>query len=523
MKAIVYRIRLLEPTLATALDGDPNSAVSYGFLPGSMLRGAIIGKYLQQKNLSELDLTNTDHRRLFFDSTNRFLNGYLVSCLEDSNAARRSLPVLLSLMKEKGENTKFQDFAHKVGDLGKQWQAASGDFCLMYEGKVSFVSASRHVSIHTMRDRVRGRAIEESGAVFRYDSLAQDQMFEAVILCKNDNDAEELRSLMNGTFTIGGSTSAGYGRTCFEQIDIKDDWKEYTLPASQEADPFVLTLLSDTLIRDNNGQHTIDSKVFEQTVKNSFSLPGLTLDRAYLRGRTIGGFNRKWGLPLPQATALQMGSVFVFSCTDCPEKELKRLEWHGIGERRVEGFGRIAVNWHGHHSQLTKFEPADSTATTEITINDGESKVLAERMTRRMLRRKLDESLFGKVQSIVVTKPPSKSQLSRLRSIIRDELFKETPNLDRVSTYCNGLNHRSTSRKQFEDARIGQQNLLAWMLGKLQLMDEQQWADEIGFVEDKRPSLGAIKATSDEPLRNEYLLRLIDGVLEKAIKEKRGS
>lgn len=34
--------------------------------------------------------------------------------------------------------------------------------------------------------------------------------------------------------------------------------------------------------------------------------------RYYIGQREIGGFNRTWGLPLPQAVAFQMGSVFVY-------------------------------------------------------------------------------------------------------------------------------------------------------------------------------------------------------------------
>ena len=49
MKVINYRIDLLEPTLVTSLQGDPNSAVAFDYLPGSVLRGILIGKYLGSK------------------------------------------------------------------------------------------------------------------------------------------------------------------------------------------------------------------------------------------------------------------------------------------------------------------------------------------------------------------------------------------------------------------------------------------------------------------------------------------
>src|SRR5205807_585423 len=73
MTIITYRVTLLEPTLVTSLQGDPNSGVAFDYLPGSVLRGAFIGKYLGSKSA---DTGKNTLRRLFFDGTTRYLNGY---------------------------------------------------------------------------------------------------------------------------------------------------------------------------------------------------------------------------------------------------------------------------------------------------------------------------------------------------------------------------------------------------------------------------------------------------------------
>lgn len=56
----------------------------------------------------------------------------------------------------------------------------------------------------------------------------------------------------------------------------------------------------------------------------------------------VGGFNRKWGLELPQTLAVSAGSVLVFEATQTltPE-ELLTLEHEGLGDRKAEGFGRF--------------------------------------------------------------------------------------------------------------------------------------------------------------------------------------
>lgn len=64
MKTIHYQITLEEPVLVTALEGDPNTATSFSYLPGSVLRGAIIGRYMRQKQLKRLDDTDETVCRL---------------------------------------------------------------------------------------------------------------------------------------------------------------------------------------------------------------------------------------------------------------------------------------------------------------------------------------------------------------------------------------------------------------------------------------------------------------------------
>ena len=89
MKTIIYRLTLLEPVLVTALDGDPNSAVAFDYLPGSVLRGALIGQYLRVNNISpkQFNAGNDEIQRLFFNGGTRFLNGYPVE------RNQRTLPV----------------------------------------------------------------------------------------------------------------------------------------------------------------------------------------------------------------------------------------------------------------------------------------------------------------------------------------------------------------------------------------------------------------------------------------------
>src|SRR5437763_1600439 len=108
MKVIQYRIDLLEPTLVTSLLGDPNSGVAFDYLPGSVLRGILIGKYLSTKSADASDVSDASDptlRRLFFDGTTRYLNGYPLDAYDHPG-----LPVPASWQHVKGQENEIFDF-----------------------------------------------------------------------------------------------------------------------------------------------------------------------------------------------------------------------------------------------------------------------------------------------------------------------------------------------------------------------------------------------------------------------------
>src|SRR5947209_11392063 len=120
MKVIKYNVELLEPTLVTSVQGDPNSAVAFDYLPGSVLRGILIGKYLNNKYVDrkKVDAANDDLQRLFFNGTTRYLNAYPLDAYGDPG-----LPVPISWQQAKDDKDgPIFDFAVKEGDDKKQWQ-----------------------------------------------------------------------------------------------------------------------------------------------------------------------------------------------------------------------------------------------------------------------------------------------------------------------------------------------------------------------------------------------------------------
>ena len=70
----------------------------------------------------------------------------------------------------------------------------------------------------------------------------------------------------------------------------------------------------------------------------------VTVERIRWGFTEAGGYNRTWGLSLPQRPALAAGSVVLLRAQqELPLDLLLAVEHEGLGERRIDGFGRSRI------------------------------------------------------------------------------------------------------------------------------------------------------------------------------------
>jgi CRISPR-associated protein Csx10 len=338
MKTVTFHMTAVQPLLLTSLQGDPNSSVSFPYVPGSVIRGALIGQYCQGKVLNLEDL---QVQRWFFDGTTRYLHAYpLVDRM-------RTVPVPRVLAAEKmaeWEHEQLQVYDRSVArPPSTALRSLTGFLARDRRGTLKYTATRMLVNIHNQRDRLRGRGVEGAGAVFRYEAIAPEQTFAAAILCA-DHDAAMIRSLVPARLWVGGSRSAGYGEVRIDNLMIVDHWSEIqpsmpgNLPEDDDAIPvatagatrLVITLTSDMILRAAHGGYTTEPP--NNWISALLGIR-LTLDDTHTMLGTVlhGGFNRTWGLPVPQMPALAAGSVLTYTCDTRPTAaDLARLEAEGL-------------------------------------------------------------------------------------------------------------------------------------------------------------------------------------------------
>ncbi len=556
MNGLTYTLRLIEPVLLKNLEGDANSARSLPYIPGSVIRGAIISAYFENNRFSETDAGEPEFRRLFLDGTTRYLHAF------PDGDGERTLPTPLSWKIRKddadGDETDPANWCKKivktvnVFDFSQE-EADEDDLktfksATYWKGDETVYTAETpfQLNVHNQRDAVIGRSTEDQGGIFRYEALAAGLVFRGIILAEKNDELANL--LKDRKIMLGKARTAGYGLAQIVDVEpLLPDWRyglywnesedrdnyddyedyedyedeEYSDASHQEKEifKFVVHFISAGLVRDSRGQFTPDPKLAIEANLNC----SLETKKIFRASEIVGGFNRKWGLQLPQVMAISPGSVFVYkSKTPLSRKLLNKLEETGVGERRAEGFGNLIV-----HTYLPKkFEWSKSKSDellpdiVNIKLNDVENE-LAERMLKRLLRKDLDTILMKTVQNSVIDGQIPNSQISRWRTILRSEIGKKATEIttDCIETFYVEFK-KSDSCESFHRARVGKKRLTQWIEDIL-YGEKSPW-NQMGKPETRSWGLEKSPEVTADDLAAEYKLRLIDAVLAYHSKRNRG-
>ncbi|MDZ8227615.1 RAMP superfamily CRISPR-associated protein [Nostoc sp. ChiVER01] len=532
MKVITLSLRTQQPILATSFAGDPNSDVSYSYIPGSMIRGAVIGRYMKQHSLSELNLAKDEVKRLFFDGNSTcYLNAYL-----QSKEGKRTLPIPRSWFKEKNTELtdesplRVYDFSLDKGDELETPKPFGEGFWTKERGMITHYKENRRINIHNHRDRKKGRSRQGEGEIFRYEAIDSEQTFQAVILCSSETDAQVIRNLLakSPDIWLGGSQSAGYGHTQIHISNIIDaaDWNEVNIPVDDDDRTdrkfLTATLLSDLILRDDWGQYAI----IPPSTKHEIPAP-LTRElkkilggeiqpiRCFSSSTIVGGFNRKWGLPLPTVTALAAGSVFVFKLENSlTSEQIQVIETKGIGERKTEGFGRVTINWLNQEDFILKVpDPISDTSVPKLETDSSHN--LAAQMAERLLHKKLDEALQKYLGRNSIKGDIRNSQLSRLEFVARQAL---------TTGDCNLVVSLLQVSSQFDNAKIGGNNQSLKQQLETWLSHPNSWS-WMSNQQELRVNVASVERSiidefaQNSKLAEKYTLRLIMALAKKAKKE----
>ena len=391
-----YRLVVLKPESGIAIHKSRASdqfTPTLDYLPGSTVRGAYAQMFINKRGVGDRAF-----RRIFVDEKVRF-SDFLPSNTADLN----QYPVLLPASAAACKRHKFDhreslhdQLISQYGNSAREGRGQEGcPVCGEPLGRIedkyiddvqacNEIEFATQLRMHVGISRATGSTIH--GMLFSHQLMVpkfewkqdnlqryldkKDLYFIGTFAAPDDEADDLFREIdqvlpAREHLSIGASRTRGQGECVIQssendllQSDFCDRWDKFNEKFTGKLNTedkcfFSITLLSHLALRDKIGKPVLD----EIEAKHLQLPETCTREVAFLNRAVVSGWNAAAGIPKPDTVALARGSVLLFSVPKDLANDLKKklfeLENEGIGERRAEGFGALAV-CHSFHTEFAK-------------------------------------------------------------------------------------------------------------------------------------------------------------------------
>ena len=323
-----FRLRTCLPVIPTDPNrSDGNFNETYGFIPGSAVRGAVI------EALSAQDPAwFAAHKAVLLGDGVRFLDAAPVPDL-----SRPPLPSIRGFYEDKEETTLESVVFNGEFTPGLK-RAKLGTFCAPEGDTLHYWSAGSGGVI-----RIQRRSGGKEQQMFQVRALDAGQEFEGYILLNSPELGPRLAQAMGRTVWLGADRYAGYGKCEVTRLEAasRPVWLDaygYQDGEAPGAELYLLAVSPLTMLGTSGEPCGLDEaqlsrKLGVETVEVLYCAASMT---------QYGGYNRVWQCRAPSVRFYDRGSLFHLKCSPSPTLDaLRKIEVEGLGIRRAEGFGQI--------------------------------------------------------------------------------------------------------------------------------------------------------------------------------------
>jgi CRISPR-associated protein Csx10 len=530
-----YSLKLNSSVIITAPGGDANSSSTLPYIPGLAVRGALA------KALGDPGVDSSrqhEFHELVLGGMVRYLNAYpIINKL-------RALPTPVSLRLRKYRPENKRDTIDTIDLAADDWPEEElipipEDFLTLGAAQPALYHPKISSRIHHQRDREKGRAWKDPqgnthGAIFTFESLEVNQAFAGLILLRSKKKEEldrlerRIKELLGNTLLVGRSRRSGYGGMASiewgnrQHHETEGVGKEGLRPLNRnigQGEQFRLLMISPCIAR-NSATGQPDPAALEDKIVNCFS-NRVEVIRKVWTFVTIGGFNRKWRLELPQTLAVSAGSVLVLEANQAISlDELHEIEHEGLGERKGEGYGRLLfLDAPLPEIVLHKF----TESPTGLTIN-GAAPLLVRDIESRIVQAQIARMIEEKAAVLArsANNLPTNSLIGRLRTPLRGATPEAISTLKLWLTGNESERLKRPAMDQMERCKIDDgKNLHTWILDAMDRDMILKWL-QVGVLAQRLYVVSIQSAESGvEEKFEELSVKLIDAVLaDLAIRNK---
>lgn len=330
-KYIQFDIQALEPLKLGKFERDSNNEYSYSYIPGSVIKGAVVWGLVEDKGFVPKDILN---------GNSIFYNGYP---LIDTNCA---IPMMQGYMGDKQEIRSNKESISIVHSFNKKKENSipynSYEFIVADSDNDKLLFGYNPEKVENLhinkKDTLNGA---DKLKMFRYEAIKKSECFRAYIRIPKEYYDDVVKILSNDYIYFGGSRGSGYGKckitgikenssVCLYEsdVDIKDDLYIY--------------FLSDAILYYNG---KVNTYIPENELKEMLSIKGkCEYIESYSNLGVAASYNTMYRTNTICYNAVLKGSVIKYRIEEKIDSDsIRKLITEGVGLKREDGYGQVAV------------------------------------------------------------------------------------------------------------------------------------------------------------------------------------
>jgi CRISPR-associated protein Csx10 len=354
-----FTINTLNNLIVSKVIGEQNTVSTEKYITAQMIRGLVAGLIIQDESLLNENAHNDKQfRSVILNGAVKFNHAFF----EDT------IPIPKVYGFEKTINDSKAEF---VFESKKPLKTMSG-YGSINENAILTKNVETSFSFHSTRfnNRVAGRSTKEDGAIFYYEGISSNQHFTGKIEgeIKDLLYIQTLLQQNNGIHRMGRSKTAQYAKVRFEDIKIE------AITETKGNDSLAYIVFVSPVITYNVFGVAVPDLDVIKTELESYNIKILEiLIMSSLRMNE--GYMGTWQSKMPREASFDIGTTIKIKFDGILKKEL--LEFHGVGEKTNEGFGRVVVlSLENSLNRISIGPKSQDNEETKQTINEFSSHSL---------------------------------------------------------------------------------------------------------------------------------------------------
>lgn len=515
MVTIQFEIEALENIKIGESNRQSDQEYSLDYIPGSAIRGAIIQKYLVK--YPHIDLTeDVQSRALFLEGAAKFLNAYPI------DKEQSAIPFPLCLYAEKDE-LKTWDGQSELSGIQNEIEAevvtegykkVKPAFFMAYDKKkevATYLTVKKSSSLHINKQKNKNN-------IFRYEAIEKGQNFMAFIQLEEKNVSKMVELLGEKIFYIGGSKGSGYGKCQICHIEQKKELPYAIQKGTEEKfqQKFCIYALSDIFYKNIWGE--VQGFIEPEELEKELDVQGILLQKVSTENSIISGYNTKWQSRVPQYKGIQAGSVFLYSYEGKLSLEkVVALMQKGIGQRKAEGYGQIAIlpSFSIKKLQGKKQGERKERALNGLTIKEEEVlKQILQGIYQSKIEKAIDTYIYKQIENIRIPHTLNKNQLSNSLELI---CFWKTQTYDKAQAAFNAYEKKQKEKinqytiEKLKGIHIGKHNFVDYLTTHMQKSDDVAKLNQL--LEIPSLQVGKYKVELTKQQAHMYRLEMLEKLL----------